>query len=162
MNWDAIGAVGQAISALALVVVIVQVRLNAAETLRSIRQDRRDDERRSLLENAQSPWLASVITKVDKAFDRVVPPAFAELMERGLTAEEVSTFITYVHSWWLFDEQQIEHIDKLTSGERARFDAVMRIQYQTIGWKRWFLEQGRSMLNADAVRYIDNLLAQPN
>jgi hypothetical protein len=58
MNWDAIGAIGRAISALALVVVIVQVRLSAAETLRFIRQSRMDDERRTLSENAQSEWLS--------------------------------------------------------------------------------------------------------
>jgi hypothetical protein len=49
MIWEAIGAIGQAI-ALAMVVVIVQVRLNAAETLRSIRHARMDDERRMLAE----------------------------------------------------------------------------------------------------------------
>jgi hypothetical protein len=160
VNWDAIGAIGQAISALALVVVIVQVRLTTAETLRSIRQNRKEDERRTLSENAQSEWLCRVITKGAIAFDTHVPQQ-DNLMERGFTAEEALAFGFWMHSWWLFDEQQIEHIDKLTTAERARFDALMRAQYQGDGAKRWFLEQSRPILNVDAVRYIDSLLAQP-
>jgi len=40
MNWEAIGAIGQAVSALALIVVIVQVRHARAETRRSMSQGR--------------------------------------------------------------------------------------------------------------------------
>ena len=66
-----------------------------------------------------------------------------------------------MQSRWLFDEQQIVHIDKMTMAEHGRFDALMRFRYQGIGWKRWFLGVSRPILNADAVNYIDNLLAQP-
>ena len=38
MNWDAIGAIGQAVSALALIVVIVQVGHARAEFARSVSQ----------------------------------------------------------------------------------------------------------------------------
>ena len=75
-------------------------------------------------------------------------------------AEEAWAFNSNTFSWWLFDEQQVEHSDKLRKAERNRFDALMRAQYQS-GTKRWFFEQARPFLNADAVRYIDNLLAQP-
>jgi hypothetical protein len=159
VNWEAIGAIGQAISALALVIVIVQVRLSTAETLRSIRQDRTADERRTLSENAQSEWLSRVVVKGMKAYEGRVPNV-SELVERGLTEEEAWAFGTYMYSWWLFDTQNIAHIDKLSKGERVRFDALMRIQYQGEA-KRRFFEQARPILNPDAVRYIDNLLGQP-
>jgi hypothetical protein len=34
-----------------------------------------------------------------------------------------------MQSWWLFDEQQIKRIDKLTTAARARFDALMRSHF---------------------------------
>jgi hypothetical protein len=40
MNWDAIGAIGQAISALALAVVIVQLRYARADSRRAISEGR--------------------------------------------------------------------------------------------------------------------------
>jgi hypothetical protein len=159
MNWEAIGAIGQAISALALVVVIVQVRLSTAETLRSIRQDRADDLRRTLASHAESEWLNRVVAKGLQAYG-VGVPFHAELVQRGLTPEEASAFDAWTMSWWLSDAQYIAHIDKLTKGERASFDAMMRVQY-TVGMRSKFLEINRQVLNPDAVRYIDNLLAQP-
>jgi len=93
MDWEAVGAVGQAISALALVVVIVQVRLSTAETLRSIRQGRIDDERRTLSENARSEWLSGVVIKGMTAWGGQPPSEVMELTrDGGLTHEEAWAF----------------------------------------------------------------------
>ena len=160
MNWDAIGAIGQAISALALVVVIVQVRLSTAETLRSVRQTRTDGEHRMLMDTAESQWLNHVIAKAMKAYD-VQIPFVAELTESGFTAEEAFSFFTWANSVWLSDQQNITHIDMLSEGERVAFDLRMRVQYQPNSPRRRWFEFSRPTLNQDAVRYLDNLLAQP-
>ena len=159
MNWDAVGAIGQAISALALVVVIVQVRLSTTETLRSIRQSRTDDERRTQSDDARSEWLCHVLAKGMKAYG-IQLPYQVELMERGLTAEEAVSFNNYLSSWWLSDQQNITHIDMLSKEDRAAFDARMLAMYRSSEVRSRFLEFNRPILNPQAVRYIDDLLAQ--
>ena len=161
MNWDAIGAIGEAVSALALVVVFVQIRLSTAETLRSVRQNRTNDEQWMLSEHAQSEWVNRVVAKGMKAYG-VELPFIAELMERGLTADEAWSFLTWTQTFWLSDQQNITHIDMLSKAGRAAFDARMRALYQANSPYLRFLEMHRPILNQDAVRYIDNLLAQPS
>jgi len=78
-----------------------------------LRQNRKEDERRTLSENAQSEWLCRVIAKGTKAIG-VHIPLHDELTERGLTPEEAFALSSWLHSWRLFDEQQIDHIDNET------------------------------------------------
>ena len=160
MNWDAIGAIGQAVSALALIVVIVQVRLSTSETLRSIRADHSDDLRRTLMDQAHSEFLCRVLAKGSRAYDDQMLPFAKELIERGLAPEEASAFDAWCHSWFIADTQHITHIDKLTKAERQKFDFILRQAHRS-GARARYLELNREMMNADAVRYIDNLLAHP-
>jgi hypothetical protein len=160
VNWEAIGAIGQAVSASALVVVIVQVRLSSAEALRSLRETRIADHRRGLMDHAQSEWLSRVVWKGHQAYGLELPYQ-VELMKRGLAPEEALAFGAWMQSWWVFDSQQIAHIGQLSKGERAAFDATMRAMYQS-KWKSDFFEMNRSLLSPDAVRYIDYLLGQPS
>ena len=158
MNWEAIEAVGQAVSALALVVVIVQLRMSAAESLRSIRESRWDDLRQARMQQAQSEWLNYVVAKATRTYGEP-PPYEAELVRRGLTEGEACAFNAWMHSWWFSDTQNIAQIDKLTKGERATFDAIMRSQYRS-GLRSHYVEMNRELLNSDAVRYIENLMGQ--
>jgi hypothetical protein len=160
MNWDAIGAIGQALSALALVVVIVQVRLSTAETLRSIRQNRTNDEQQTISDQAQSEWLCHVLAKGMDAYG-VQLPFIAELMDKGLTHPEAWAFVHWAQSWWLSDQQNITHVDMLSKAERAAFDSRLRAMYQANSPRLRFLEMTRPILNQEAVRYVDTLLAQP-
>ena len=59
MNWDAIGAIGQAVSALALVIVIVQVRHPRAEARRSVRHSRLDAARQLVTQLVESEQLGA-------------------------------------------------------------------------------------------------------
>jgi hypothetical protein len=155
-----IGAIGQAVSALALVVVIVQLRMSAVESLRSIRTSRWDDLRQGRMQQAQSEWLNGVVVKAMRAYG-AQSPYEVELVRRGLTEEEACAFNAWMHSWWFSDTQNIELIDKLTNAERATFDAIIRGQFRS-GFRSHYLEMNRDILNPDTVRYIENLMAQPS
>ena len=161
MNWEAIGAIGEAISALAFIGVIVQVRLSTSETLRSIREDRSVDARRTLMDTAQSEWLNRVVAKGFAAFNDQKLPFVKELIDRGLAPEEAGAFDSWCHSWFIADTENILQIDKLAPAERRRIDYILREGHRS-GARRQYLEMTREALNADAVRYIDNLLAQPS
>ena len=64
MNWDAIAAIGQAVSALALVLVLFQVRQAREETLRSVGQARLFGSRDLFLTTATNKELASALARL--------------------------------------------------------------------------------------------------
>jgi len=72
--WEAIGAIGQAVSAFALFLVLIQVRHARNEIRRSASQARKDGSRSLWLASAQ-PDLASVLTKAHVAAGGAPSPA---------------------------------------------------------------------------------------
>jgi hypothetical protein len=61
MSWDAIGAVGQVVSALGLAFVVIQVRDARIEMRRGVRQDRLQATQEMLLVQATHPQFASAL-----------------------------------------------------------------------------------------------------
>jgi hypothetical protein len=78
------------VSALALVIVIVQECMSTSETLRSIRADHSDDLRRTLMDHAHSEFLSRVLAKWFRAYDDQMLPFAKELIERRLAPEEAN------------------------------------------------------------------------
>jgi hypothetical protein len=113
------------------------------------------------MDQAQSEFLNRILVKGFRAFgEEMRPPFHKELVERGLTAEEAAAFDAWLHSWFIADTQHITQIDKLTTAEHHTFDFILRVGHQD-GASARYLEANREVLNPEAVRYIDNLLAQP-
>ena len=61
---------------------------------------------------------------------------------------------------WQYHAQVIAYIDELAPGDRVQFDSVIRSGYGTDLLTRLWYETLKKGLNPDAVRYVDNLLAQ--
>jgi hypothetical protein len=78
-----------------------------------------------------------------------------------MTAEDERKWVMREFAWWAYRAQTITHIDELPAGERAQFDRGMRSFYAQGRRRSWYERFKDSTVNPDAVRYIDNLLAQP-
>jgi len=64
-------------------------------------------------------------------------------------------------AWWQYRAQVIRHVDELGPGDRISFDTVARFAYANSGISRLWFEEAKPLLDADAVRYVEKLIAQP-
>jgi hypothetical protein len=168
MNWDAIGAIGQMLGSLAVFVTLgylaVQIKHARGEVRRSISQSRTETGRELSMYQSQGEWLLRAAVKADAALGGAHGPYLRELVDRaGLTPEEAYAVMFNNFAWWNSWSQQILRVNELTVGERTELDGFVHGQYasgQHPSSSLWY-EMMHPFLNSDAVRYIDNLLAQP-
>jgi hypothetical protein len=165
MNWDAIGAIGELVGAMAVVVTLgylaVQIRYARSEARRALSQGR-GEALRSLLIEQQDERLNRLVLQVNAALGAEPRPFAVALAERtGVSAEDASLLLWNQISWWNYFLQIIPKIDDLTPMERTQFEVPIRAYYGSPGVGRVFYETYvKPQGHADAVRYIDNLLAQ--
>src|SRR5512147_1385410 len=101
MNWDAIGAIGQAVSAFALIIVIVQVRHARSESRRALSQGRGEAVRELMRTRVTDPKLNGLYGKANVAFGGKPPPFLAVLIERGgMTLEEAASLNWDLFAWF--------------------------------------------------------------
>ena len=169
MNWDAIGAVGQVLGSIAVLVTLgylgAQVRHARREVQRGFIQARNESARGLLMARAVDEQLNSILVKADTASGKQPTPFVAALMQHcDLTAEEAHRADLYNWAWWNLRGHTILYLDELPENLRMDFDLRMRRAYGGVGAERlWYQEWKLSLESLDpvAVRYIDNLLAQP-
>jgi len=164
MNWEAVGAIGQVLGSVAVFVTLAylatQVRQARRQMQRAATDNRAATVRQLTLTQLTNERLMGI-------FEKVTPrgPEFDALAEQvGLAYEEANTWFTWQTVWFQYRAATISYIDDLPPGERANFDAALRMNYQVSPASRsWYeaMRTVRGFLNPDAVRYIDNLLAQP-
>jgi hypothetical protein len=162
MNWDAIGAIGQAVSALALIFVLIQVQHARAEVRRSISQSRTTNSRELIMARATDERLMGILLKGSVNLGLYNPPLVAAFMEKaGLTAIEARVAFYELLAWWQHRELAIMYVHELSEGERFEFDTGVRAFFGDPLARLWY-ETQKPRLNPVVVRYIDNLLARPN
>ena len=168
MNWDEVGAIGQVLGSLAVFITLgylaIQVRHARKEMQRSLSQSRSDGVRELAMNRANNRQWSSSDAKVSMGLAVPLNPFMTTVMERcGLTVEEASGLFWDQLAWWVHRVHGISYIDEETAGVRLELDEVLRFEYGsgTIPVARLWYETMKSHMNAGAVRYIDNLLAQP-
>jgi hypothetical protein len=167
MNWNAVGAIGQILGSLAVFVTIgflaVQVHDNKTQMQRSIAESRTERGTQANTTLATNERLVGIHVKFNQALrgDKPLPP-FIEAVTRqfGLTQEEAVMLYTDLLIRWQVTAQTIPYADDLPPGDRAQFDRGLRTGTAEPAFLFWYNLQ-KPMLNPDAVRYVDNLLAQP-
>ena len=160
MNWDAIGAIGQAVGALALVLVLTQVRHARQEMRRSVSQARADVGRQLFVLRADNPQLCSLLVRTDATLSG--QPFATELAAKAkITLEEALQVSSHQWAWWMYRGQVIPFAKELRAGERAQFDSGIRLAYADSQLGHLWFQTCRNILDPEAVRYVDNLLAQP-
>jgi len=164
MNWDAIGAIGQMLGALALFLVFLQVRHAREETRRSVSQSRSDGlQDLFIATRVSNERMIALKGKVDRALGSPSLPFVDALVGRvGITEDEASTLQWDQMAWWMGQAQSIRHASQLSEADRSAMDLAVRRIYGGNTLSALWYETMKATLNPDAVRYVDNLLAQPN
>jgi len=166
MNWEAIAAIGQMLGSIAVLVTLgylaVQLRHSRTALLGSITLTRAAMLRDQMMAGASDEGLAHLIVKAQTAFGGVNLPFVDEIVKRaGLTVEEAQRVYGYQAAWWQIRSESIRYMKELPDADQEGFDARMRAIFRAGSLDRLWYETSKPALGTDAVRYIDNLLAQP-
>lgn len=162
MNWDAIGAIGETLGAVAVFVTLgylaIQVRHARSEARRAISQGR-NEAIRDLFGKQMNERVVHATVKAHQAMD-VPPPDYpAQLMAQGgLTQEEALTVHSLQAAWWTFRLYMINYVDELPDSERRNFDRSIAVNYGRPGVARRFYEAMRPHTHPDVVRYIEDVI----
>jgi hypothetical protein len=166
MNWEEVGAIGQVLGSIAVFVTLgylaAQVRHTRQETRRALSQGRSEGHR-DLLAQAREERVLSVQLKADATLGAPPNPVTTALVDQaGLTLEEANLMTMMQIAWWTYRLQMIPDVDELPPMQRMAFDNQIRGSYGRPGVARVFYETYlKRSAHPDALRYIDNLLAQP-
>jgi hypothetical protein len=165
MSWDAISAIGQMLGSIAVFVTLgylaVQVRHAHDEMQRSVSQARADGVRQFSSMRATDVRLNALNSKAGAALGAQPNEFIVALKERaGLVEEEA--YALYYERMALFQIhiQNILYIEGTRAGERVGLEMSIRRAWETDPVGRIWYRTRKAALNPDAVRYIDNLLAQ--
>jgi hypothetical protein len=106
-----------------------------------------------------TPEQAASLQSVANA--RVPPDLDVFIRRAGSTVEEAVSLSAELQARWNNMSQTILYIDELSPGDRAQFDRTTRGGFSELLVRLWY-ESAKGNYNPDVVRYVDNLLAQPN
>ena len=162
MNWDALAAIGQTVSALALIFVLMQIR------------HARADMRRSVLDSMANAFIATVPISCDqrvlgamiKAEARLGgehAPFVAALMEQtGLTTEEALLVHLAQAAQWNAVLPPIRCRDSLTPRDLVTLEFnLRRIFGKSPVGRLWYEKRAKTVSNPYDLAYIDRVLAEP-
>ena len=163
MNWDAIGAIGQLLGSVAVLVTLwylaVQVRDARDEARRAIIQRRSDGVRENLMAIATDARLVAINTKASAELGVPTGEFTKQLVERtSLTEEEAYALSLQYWSTWQVYVPVVQSLDDLPADERAASERNIRRQFgiNTVG-RLWF-DTSKQVLHEKIVRRVEKLL----
>ena len=161
MNWEAVGAIGEAFSALALFGVFVQIRHARQETRRSIFEARQNVGRELSLTRASNEKLGRIRSKANVALLNTPHPTMQALMDKaGLSFEEAEAAFFDQLAWFSHLKVITAYLDQ-TPDDRSESDAGIRAMYGKEALARFWYQHMKGELHPHTVRYIDGVLARP-
>ena len=114
MYWEAIAAIGQAVGALALVFVLIQVRHARQEVRRSVSQARADVARELWVLGTENAQLSGLLGRTETALSGQQPPFVTELVATAnITPEEAMQVLSHEWAWWMYRAQVIRFAREL-------------------------------------------------
>jgi hypothetical protein len=143
MNWEAIGAVGELLSAVAVLVTLiylaVQVKNARVEMQQSILQYRDQGLQNLMLEGNRNSTLTSAYVKASKMYG--APPVVEAVLDASdLTPEEAHAYSQYQIAWWFYRAETVRNISELSESQRDDFDSNIFFSYSRGLGKVWFDE----------------------
>ena len=162
MNWEEVGAIGQILGSLAVFVTIgflaIQVRHSETESQRAMERIRRE-RGQQFLTLATDERLAAIHVKANKALGGMTAPYFvAASKELGLTEVEAYSLFLKQLARWNLHAYSILDVDELRPRDRAQLDRGLDSTWSEPAFRFWY-QHLKTTLHANAVRYVDNLLA---
>jgi len=160
MNWDAIGAIGEAVGALALIVVIVQVRHARQEMRRSARLARIQSARDMYLWRASHSDYVSLYQRIAAEKGLKPPPFLQALLDLGATEAEAVRFSNQSMAAWMNFQASIESMDYLSPGVKEELHQNIRNDYGRDPIVSKWYEAMKPSLNPTATRYVASVLTE--
>ena len=163
MNWEAIGAIGELLSAIAvlatLIYLAVQVRNTKYELRRSFLQNRDNAVRELLLEGMRNSAFVSASSKAINTVGGGRPGLEAVKSIEGISDEEAQVLATNQVAWWFYRVETVNNIDLLPSDERDDFDRHLRSVYLNGVGKVWW-DSWKETLEPDhpTRKYVEKVL----
>ena len=166
MDWNEVGAIGQVLGSIAVFVTLgylaAQVRHARDEVRRTFSQSRSEMVRQQFIVLATDTQLNEIYAKANVALAIQPSPFAVELIDRaGLTPEEANRITAMEGAWLQIRTEAIRNLDILSQTDREQFDGRIRTSYAAGTLSGLFFQTMKSGLNADVVRYIEDVLAQP-
>jgi len=164
VNWSAIGAIGELVGALAVVVTLVylaaQIKHARADSRKALSQGRVEGMR-ELFALATDERINRVATKTTEALGARQPPFGSALIEQvGLTKEEAFLLFNFHLAWWNTVVQIIPNVDELPETERRQFDGGILGRYAQNTAGALFFETMKPGAHPDVVAYVEGILEQ--
>jgi len=165
MNWEALGAIGETLGAVAVLVTLaylaVQVRHARDEVRRSTSRARSEARRDALAMVSDARTLSLLVTA--SLAEGWKPGPFNEyaMTHWGMTQEQATLLNTALNTGWITRLQTVAVVDELGAYERHDFERELRFFYGRPGpHQRYFELNLRSTQHPDVIRYIDGVLAK--
>lgn len=145
MNWDAVGAVGEVLGAVAVFVTLaylaLQIRQTRADLRRSVRQARGEAARQVLLAGMGNERLLAARKTAEMALGGSSGGFGRALEERaGLSREDAQVISYHELANWSYRLQTIPDIAELSASERAAFELHIHNSYGSSAVGRLFFE----------------------
>ena len=166
--WDAIGAIGQVLGSIAVFVTLVylSIQTNHArrESRRGLSQARAEASREVNAILFTNDKVASAWMKTSDALGMEKGFHTALIEQAKLTQEEAFYAVMFAITFWNNIRQTIPYVDESSPFERDAVEGTIRFHYGPNGSFNRLRYEGfiKRTAHLDAVRYIENLLAQPN
>jgi hypothetical protein len=178
MNWNAIGAIGQIMGSLATFVTVallaVQIHDSEDAVRRAIAQTRAERDMQMLLQVANNEHLGALDVKLAlfaanktdlhplaKTTTVGAIGSFITVAQQAdLTIAEAFALNSYYVARWTNMAETIIHLDETLPVDREQFDIGVRAGVSDPAFRFWY-QTFKPTLHPLAVRYTDNLLAQP-
>lgn len=166
MNWEAIGAAGEVLGAVAVFVTLVylatQIRHAKDESRRALSQARTEANRELIALGLEDKILEAHI-KADIAFESEPSGAAQMLMsEAGLSREEATRVLMVYLAYWNYVVQIVPVAESLGESERKLFDRFIRNRFRSSGtygriYQFWTRKEN---VQPEVVTYVDNILRE--
>ena len=166
MNWEAIGAVGETLGSIAVLITLIylsnQIRHARSEFRLSVAQDRYDTYRGLTLETVHNSDLARIVNTLDEAWNPKLTNFEALEEAANLNSVDKRRFHDYKRAWFMYRVQTIEQIEHLSADQREAFDNMTGLIYSTGVTGLWFERHKQNVSTGGDVTtlYIDRLIAK--
>ncbi len=160
MNWDAIGAVGEILGALAVFVTLVylaiQVRQAKEQVSRSVQQARNTTFRDIFLTVAQSSQITAVLAKAEDAWTDDVESERALFDKAKFKTEDEFVWNSYHRALWSFYREAIENRNEFTETQLKELERGLVIAFGVTSSRMYF--KSVEPINSPTIQFVKSVL----
>ena len=169
MNWDAIGAIGELVGSLAVLITVLYLALQVKHARREMRigtQRQRYETFRNLTqEMSRNAELRRIYSRLREGFTEDMETIDALFERCDLSIEDFFAYNSHQQALWMYRQETIENIDDLTADQRTEFEVGIRRMMGSGPGYLWY-KGWREMAEKDnavtvGMTYIDELLKNP-